>query len=84
MSLLFGSISRSRITRLYGSSGAFPDGSAVNNLPTMKETQKTQVVSLLGRSPGGGNGNPLEYSCLKNPMDRGTFAAKGLQRIGRD
>ena len=24
-----------------------------------------------GRSPGGGNGNPLQYSCLKNPMDRG-------------
>ena len=26
----------------------------------------------LGRSPGEGNGNPLQYSCLKNPMDRGT------------
>ena len=25
----------------------------------------------LGRSPGGGHGNPLQYSCLKNPMDRG-------------
>ena len=24
-----------------------------------------------GRSPGGGNGNPLQYSCLENPMDRG-------------
>ena len=24
----------------------------------------------LGRSPGGGNGNPLQYSCLENPMDR--------------
>ena len=24
-----------------------------------------------GRSPGGGNGNPLQYSCLKNPMNRG-------------
>ena len=27
----------------------------------------------LGRSPGGGNGNPLEYSCLANPMDRGAW-----------
>ena len=27
--------------------------------------------SLLGRSPGGGNGNPLQYSCLENAMDRG-------------
>ena len=28
-----------------------------------------------GRSPGGGQGNPLQYSCLKNPMDRGTWQA---------
>ena len=27
------------------------------------------------RSPGGGNGNPLQYSCLENPMDRGTWWA---------
>ena len=26
-------------------------------------------ISVLGRSPGGGNGNPLQYSCLENPMD---------------
>ena len=29
----------------------------------------------LGRSPGGGNGNPLQYSSLKNPMDRGAWQA---------
>ena len=29
----------------------------------------------LGRSPGGGNGNPLQYSCLENPRDRGTWWA---------
>ena len=28
-----------------------------------------------GRSPGGGNGNPLHYSCLENPMDRGAWRA---------
>ena len=28
-----------------------------------------------GRSPGGGNGNPLQYSCLKNPLDRGSWWA---------
>ena len=28
-----------------------------------------------GRSPGGGNGNPLQYSCLKNPNDRGAWQA---------
>ena len=31
-----------------------------------------------GRSPGGGNANPLQYSCLENPMDRG---AMGFQRV---
>ena len=29
----------------------------------------------LGRSPGGGNGNPLQYSCLENPMDREAWQA---------
>ena len=28
-------------------------------------------ISESGRSPGGGNGNPFQYSCLENPMDRG-------------
>ena len=28
-----------------------------------------------GRSPGGGHGNPLQYSCLENPMDRGAWRA---------
>ena len=33
-----------------------------------------------GRSPGGGNGNPLQYSYLENPMDRGTWWAT-VQRV---
>ena len=32
-------------------------------------------VSGLGKSPGEGNGNPLQYSCLENPMDRGAWRA---------
>ena len=32
-------------------------------------------ISVLERSPGGGNGNPLQYSCLENPMDRGAWRA---------
>ena len=36
-----------------------------------------------GRSPGEGNSNPLQYSCLENPMDRGAQAV-GLQRTGHD
>ena len=45
----------------------------VKNLSAMQETW---VLSLwLGRSPGEGNGNPLQYSCLENPMDRGIWWA---------
>ena len=33
-------------------------------------------VSGSGGSPGGGNGNPLQYSCLENPMDRGASRAR--------
>ena len=32
-------------------------------------------IPALGRSPGGGNGNPLQHSCLENPMDRGAWQA---------
>ena len=36
-----------------------------------------------GRSPGEGNGNPLQYSCLENPMD-GRAWSRGSQRVGHD
>ena len=35
----------------------------------------TGSVLELGRSPEGGNGNPLQYTCLENPIDRGTWQA---------
>ena len=41
----------------------------------------------LGRSPGEGNGNPLQYSCLGNPMDRGAFVGYypwGYKRVRHD
>ena len=43
-------------------------------------------VPGLGRSPGGGNSNPLQYSCLGNPMDRGFWWATvyGVTRVGHD
>ena len=37
-----------------------------------------------GRSPGEGNGYPLQYSCLENSMDRGGLQSKGLQRVRHD
>ena len=49
------------------------DGSAVKKLPAMQETQVLSPGS--GRSPGGGHGSPLQYSCLENPMDRGAWRA---------
>ena len=53
-----------------------PGGSVVENLPD--NTGATGVVSSIPgsrRSPGGGNGNPLQYSHLENPMDRGAWWA---------
>ena len=35
----------------------------------------TSLIPGSGRSPGGGNGNPLQYSCLENSMDRGAWQA---------
>jgi len=61
------SASRSFFGILYG----FPGGS------DGKESACTAgdlgSIPGLGRSPGEGNGNPLQYSCLKNPMDRGVW-----------
>ena len=39
------------------------------------------LIPGLGRSPGGGNGNPLQYSCLENPMERGGSLA-GYSPLG--
>ena len=47
----------------------FPGGPVVKNPPANSGDMGSIPES--GRSPGGGNGNPLQYSCLGNPMDRG-------------
>ena len=41
------------------------------------DTRNTSSIPGSGRSPGEGNGNPLQYSCLENPMDRGAWQAVG-------
>ena len=41
----------------------------------MQEMQETRAQSLDGRDPGGEHGNPLQYSCLENSMDRGAWQA---------
>ena len=47
----------------------FPDGSGVKSLPA--NAGDASSIPGLGRSPGGGNGYPLQYSCLGNAMDTG-------------
>ena len=54
-------------------SESFPGGSMVKNPPA--NAGDTGSIPGSGRSPGEGNGNPLQNSCLENPMDRGAWRA---------
>ena len=48
----------------------------VKNPPTSAgDLRDAGSISGSGRSPGGGHGNPLQYSCLENPLDRGAWQA---------
>ena len=51
----------------------FPGGSEVK--ASASNAGDPGSIPGSGRSPGEGNGNPLQYSCLENPMDRGTWWA---------
>ena len=44
-------------------------------LANVGDTGDVGLIPGSGRAPGEGNGNPLQYSCLENPMDRGTWQA---------
>ena len=52
---------------------SFPDGSVGKE--STCNARDLGLIPGLGRFPGGGNGNPLQYSCLKNPMDRRAWQA---------
>ena len=58
-----------RSTRILG----FSDGSVDKKKSACNagDTEDSGSIPGLGRSPGGGHGNPLQYSCLENPMERG-------------
>ena len=60
---------------------ALPSGSVVKNPPA--NAGETGDVGLM---PGGGNSNPLQYSCVENLMDSGAWRATvhGVQRVGND
>ena len=54
----------------------FPGGAAVKNLSTSTgDVGGTGLIPGSGRFPQEANGNPLQYVCLDNPMDRGTWRA---------
>ena len=62
----------------------FPGGSVVKNTPA--NVGDMGLIPGSGRSPEGGTGNPLQYSCLENAMDRGALWATvhGVARVGHD
>ena len=51
-----------------------PGGSVVKNLPVNAGDMGS--IPGLGKFPGKGNGNPLQYSCLGNPMDKGAWQVR--------
>ena len=63
-----------------------PGGTVVKNLPASAGcTRDMGSIPGSGRSPEEGNGNPPQYSCLENPMDKGAWRATvhGLQRVDK-
>ena len=68
----------------------FPAGAVVKNLPpNERDTREAGLIPALGRSPGEGNGYPLQYSALESSMDRGSLWATlvvsmGSQRVRHD
>ena len=59
----------------------FPGGSVIKNPPA--SAGDPGLIPGWRRPPGGGNGNPFQYSCLENPMDKGPWQAT-VQGIGHD
>ena len=66
----------------------FLGGTVIKNPPANGgDAGDVDLIPGSGRSPGGGNGNPLQYSCLRNPIDRGDrqatvhMVAKSLTRL---
>ena len=62
----------------------FPRGSDGNE--SVWDAGDQGLIPGLGRSPGEGNGNPLQDSCLENPLDRGAWRARvhGVARVRHD
>ena len=61
------------VSQSSGSPSGFPSGSVVTDMPA--NAGELGSIPGSGRSLGGGNGNPLQYACLENPMDRRAWRA---------
>ena len=64
---------RGNATILSGFRMGFPGGSVVKNL--LVNAGVARDAGFIRKIPGGGNGNPFQYSCLENSMDRGAWQA---------
>ena len=72
-----------RIRRDHAYKWAFQVALVVKNQPSNAgDIRDTGSIPGSGRSPGGGHGNPLQYSCLENPTDRGVWWAT-VQRVAK-
>ena len=62
--------------RLEGGHGSTQVALVIKNLPANAgDVRDTVSIPGSGRTPGGGHGNPLQYPCLENPVDRGAWWA---------
>ena len=60
----------------HGETKGFPGGASAKEPACQRmRTKRGGLIPGSRRFPGGGNGNPLQYSCLENPMDRGAWYA---------
>ena len=73
-------VSKAESSLLADSFQGFPGGSEVK--ASASNVRNPGLIPGSGRSPGEGNGNPLQYSCLENPMDRGAWWAT-VQRVAK-
>ena len=73
-----------RLGQQWTHTAVFPGGSVVKNPPANAGNVRDKGLILgSGKSPGGGHGSALQYSCLENPMDRGAWQATA-QRVTKN
>ena len=60
-------------SEVWSEAPGFPGGASIKD--STYQCRRQGLIPVLGRSPGGGHGNPLQYSCPESPMDRGAWQA---------